>query len=190
MKKQSASLPEHLEVLHAFLFQFQASFEQMFDDVANVTQVGTQKQALEVCVVRYSERPGAGDIGFEGFNIHQKRLNVFINSSAKLTQNVESAVVQIGPEVNGCCFRKQAQGASNSRGWVAVSAKKGVFRGSSCMPRLSVLMEGSEIFDAQNGIGADRLKSGCLRGGEAHGWSESTQVYNLTVIGGELPIAR
>ena len=58
----------HLEVLHAFLFQFQAPFEQMFDDKANVTQVRMQKQAFEVRAIRCSERPGAGDVGFEGFN--------------------------------------------------------------------------------------------------------------------------
>ncbi len=72
----------HLEVLHTLLFQFQAPFEQMFDDKANVTQVRMQKQAFEIRAIGCGERPGARNVGFERFNIHQKRLDLLINSSA------------------------------------------------------------------------------------------------------------
>ena len=67
----------------------------MFNDGANVAKFGAEEQAFEVDAVGCSERARVANVGFEGFGVHQIRLYLFVNSSAELTQNVESAIIQI-----------------------------------------------------------------------------------------------
>ena len=144
------------------------------------------------------EWAGAGNVGFDGFDIHQVGLNLFVNRSAELAQDVEAAIVYICPEVNRGGFGKEAQDVADRRGGIAVGTQNCMGRVAcsvvylfTCVPVYlpGVLMEGSEVFDAEDGFGTDGLKGGGLRDGEADGGGEAAQVENLSAVGGELPVA-
>jgi len=128
-------------------------------------------------------------VGFECGDVHEVRLDVWADQFAEMGEDVEAAIIQIRPKINGSGFRKKAQDAADGRGGVAVGAEEGVFRVACSVYVLRVLMEGGEVFDAEDGFGADGLKGGCLRGGKSDGGRKSAQIEKLTVDGGELPVA-
>ena len=43
-----------------------------------------------------------------------------------------------------------------------------------------ILVKGIEVFDAEDGFGADGLKAGYLRGGEANGGAKAAEVENFS----------
>lgn len=84
---------------------------------------------------------------------------------------------------------------ADSGGGVAVGADDRMLRVACSVVYLFtcvlvyLLVEGGEVFDEEDGVSADGLKGGCLRGRKSNGGGEATQVEDFTVDGGELPVA-
>src|SRR5512138_2061695 len=51
-------------------------------------------------------------------------------------------------------------------------------------------MEGSEVFDAEDGFGVHGLQLGDLGSRETDGWREAAQVEYLAIPGRDLPVSR
>lgn len=180
--------------MNGFLFQFQSAMEEVFDDGMDVFEDGIEKESLEIACIVLRERAGEVSILLKCCDIHEVGLDTRANVSAKLGEDAEAAVIHVRPEKDGNFFGDEFEEAADGGRGVAHEADCCVGSGSCNVLRsvshgdasrcfvvylctcvlIYVLVKGGEVFDAEDGFGADvdSLNVGDLRRGKTHGWSE------------------
>ena len=115
-------------------------------------------------------------IFFESWNIHQVRADSLPDISSHLREDVEAAIIHIGPEIDDGCFRNELKQAANRWGRVAHQADDSVLI-IICAPVADVLIERCQIFDAEHRVSMDgyRLDGVYLRGRKPNRRGESAQ---------------
>ena len=110
----------------------------------DVFQVGVKGETFEVTRVGLGERAGKVGVRVEGGDVHEVGLDAWADLFAKLRENVEAAVVHIGPEVDGGFFGNEAEEVADGGRGVAHEADccvgSGaciVLRGMCCVLRVA-----------------------------------------------------
>ena len=169
----------------------------MFDDWIDVFQSGVKCETFEIPRVNLGERARETGIHLKCSNIHKVGLDTWANLFAKLGEDLEAAIIHIGPQIDWYFLGNQAEEVADGGRGIAHEADCCMLRGEcsvvsvfTCVP-VYLLVEGGEIFDAEHGFGADGdFIDRCYLGrGEAYGRYEGVKVDDLSVDVGEFPVS-
>lgn len=191
--------------MNGFLFQFQSALEEVFDGWMDVFQNGVEEEMLEITCIVLRERAGEVSMLLKCGDIHEVGADARADLFAKLREDIKAAVIQVGPKINRFLFGDEVKKVADGGGGVPHEADYGVVCVSCCLLRgtcsvvylctcvpVYLLVKGSEVFDAEDGVGADvdSLNVGDLRRGKANRWREGIKVDDLSIDVGQFPVSR
>ena len=121
----------------------------MFDGWLDVFQVGVKDEMFEVARVRLGERAGEVGIRVKSGYIHKIWLNARADLFAKLEEDLEAAIIHIGPEVDRYFLGNVAEEVADGGRRIAHEADCCMLRGM-CNISAEEFVEGGEVFDAED----------------------------------------
>lgn len=105
----------------------------MFDGGMDIFQGGILYETFEVASIRWCERAGEVSVVLKCVYIHEVGLNSRADLFAELGENVEAAIIYIGPEEDRCLFGDKVEEITNGGGGVAHEAEGDVRNGAWCV---------------------------------------------------------